>query len=509
MPKAVIYTRVSTNLQEKDGTSLDSQIDSCRIYAEQKEFEISREYREVFSGADILSRKLLNDLRSDVKRRAFDCVVIYAVDRLSRNLAHLSILLDEFEQYGVALHIVTEEFENTAIGKFLISARGFAAELEREKIRERCMRGRRTNAVNGTSSYRRPLFGYHVTERGRSISDGDGSSECVREMFNAVLAGNSLRSIAEHLSSRGVLTPSGSRTWWAHSVGSIIKNPAYCGRTTVFRTRHDIRYINGVRKNNGSAKQDVQNHIVLPDVTPAIVSPEVFDAVQLKLQDNKKAKRGGYKIEALLRGRVRCATCGRFYTPVMSNTYRSYVCTSKQNPSLNCGTKMLGADFAETEMWAVVTRIIRHPEEMEQFRLSRQQQAETRPDEVEAINKSIRKQELDIERMVVRSADVDDKTWAVFQKKIDSARSEIDRLNISRQQLLRTPIEPHVSFETFRRHAIKRLEGDLDFSEKLEMVSFVKLSAVWDGETLKADFYAQYGCKSTTEGLYKVTVAGR
>jgi site-specific DNA recombinase len=499
--KAAIYTRVSTNLQEKDGTSLDSQEAACREYAE-KEGHETKVFKEVGSGASIIDRRVLSDLRSECKRGAVSLVIVYAIDRLSRNLAHLSILLDEFERYGVAVHFVTEEFENTATGKFLMSARGFAAELEREKIRERCMRGRRTHAINGTSSFRRKLFGYYVTEQGRSVDPSQ--ADYVRDIFARISDGESLRAIADSFNARGISTPNGSSIWWAHSVGSIAKNPAYCGRTTVFRTRHEITYRDGVRKNNGSAKQDVQNHIVLPDATPAIVTPEVFDAVQLKLVDNKKTKGRRPTVEALLRGRVRCGTCGRLFTPVLSKTYRGYVCTSRQNQAKNCHTKMFGAVKAEESIWQIAVDLIKHPEELKRYLIT---EPKNNDKELAAVNRSIAKQESEIERMVSRSAGVDDQTWAVFQKKIAGMRSEVDRLRESRTQLLRTP-EPRNDFATLRRRAIKRLDV-LEFSDKVELLKALNFSAVWDGETLKATFYAQQNCKSTSDGLYSFTVAGR
>ena len=64
-------------------------------------------------------------------------VVAYAVDRLSRNQNHIGVLFDEVEQAGARLEFVTEKFEDTAIRRFILAARPFIGEVEREKIAER------------------------------------------------------------------------------------------------------------------------------------------------------------------------------------------------------------------------------------------------------------------------------------------------------------------------------------------------------------------------------------
>ena len=71
------------------------------------------------------------------KEDAVDVVVGYSLDRLSRDQNHIGILLDEWKRRGVRMEFATEKFEDTSVGRFLIGAQAFAAELEREKSRER------------------------------------------------------------------------------------------------------------------------------------------------------------------------------------------------------------------------------------------------------------------------------------------------------------------------------------------------------------------------------------
>jgi site-specific DNA recombinase len=146
---AAIYTRVSTAGQEEDGTSLATQEQRCREYAAQHGYAVVGVYRDVHTGAELHERRQLTELRGLVRRREIQAVIAYDLDRLSREQAHVYILDDEATRHGAELRFVTEEFDKTPIGKLIRSARGFAAEVEREKFRERSLRGKRANAEMG------------------------------------------------------------------------------------------------------------------------------------------------------------------------------------------------------------------------------------------------------------------------------------------------------------------------------------------------------------------------
>ena len=76
-------------------------------------------------------------------------VVAYDVDRLSRNQNQIEVLFDEAEQAGTQLQFGMEKFEDTATGRFILAARAFIGEVEREKISERTMRGKAERARTG------------------------------------------------------------------------------------------------------------------------------------------------------------------------------------------------------------------------------------------------------------------------------------------------------------------------------------------------------------------------
>jgi len=85
--KATIYCRVSTEGQEQDGTSLQTQAEACRDYCQARRYEVGHELSEAWSGLS-LERPKLDELRELVRSEKVDIVVVYSLDRLSRDPVH-------------------------------------------------------------------------------------------------------------------------------------------------------------------------------------------------------------------------------------------------------------------------------------------------------------------------------------------------------------------------------------------------------------------------------------
>jgi site-specific DNA recombinase len=163
--RTIIYSRVSTDAQERDGTSLDSQETSCADFAASRGWHVVDCVRDAASGFT-LERAGIERVRGMVRRGEADVVLAHAVDRLSRNQNQIGVLFDEASGAGVRLEFVTERFEDTAIGRFILAARAFVAEVEREKISERTTRGKTERARSGRipQAAGKGIYGYIYDE---------------------------------------------------------------------------------------------------------------------------------------------------------------------------------------------------------------------------------------------------------------------------------------------------------------------------------------------------------
>ena len=81
--RAAIYCRVSS-AQQEDNSSLRTQEERCRAYAAERDWPVIAVYRDVHSGSELFERPQLTVLREAMRRREFDVLLVYALDRLSR-----------------------------------------------------------------------------------------------------------------------------------------------------------------------------------------------------------------------------------------------------------------------------------------------------------------------------------------------------------------------------------------------------------------------------------------
>jgi site-specific DNA recombinase len=355
--RCAIYIRVSSAGQE-DGYSLETQEARCRSHADELGLTVVAVFRDVHTGAEWRERPGLTQLREAVRQGEVDVVVAFALDRLSRKQAHLAILADEFAHAGARLEFVTERFEETAVGEFIRSAKAFAAEIEREKLAERTVRGRIARVQSGKLiPGGRPPYGYRWRDETKGQLDEDPTTApVVRRMFTAVAGGMTLYRLTSALMEDGIPTPTGRGVWHASTLSSILDHPAYQGDA----------YGWGIRK-AGVRPQwfDPEKAIRLPDGTiPPLVDRSTWAAVQAILKRNKaQSIRSAKNPEAaLLRGGfVHCGSCGRtMKVRPRSDSGVDYHCISSGSLPCPHPTSITG-NVLDAAVWGRVRTVIVDP----------------------------------------------------------------------------------------------------------------------------------------------------
>jgi len=116
-------------------------------------------------------------------------VVCYSLDRLTRDLGHGVIITQELEKHRVTLEAVTEDVDNSELGKLISYIRGYASKVEAEKIKERTMRGKRAKAKTGriVSGNGVGLYGYDyikvAQDNGGRRTINETEASWVRQMY--------------------------------------------------------------------------------------------------------------------------------------------------------------------------------------------------------------------------------------------------------------------------------------------------------------------------------------
>jgi site-specific DNA recombinase len=315
--RCFLYARVSLE-EQAEQFGLPSQIRAMHELASAKGYGKPEELiDDGYLGAD-LDRPALTRLRSLVRSGQIDVAIAHDPDRLSRNLAHLLILRDEFERAGVRLEFVTTPSADTPEAKMFLNMKGVFAEYEREKIRERTMRGRREKARQGFIVGGRVPFGYTYLgkaegERGRLVIDPDRVS-AVKRIFQWADDGLSAREIAVRLNESGV-RPLLAGRWGRSSVRRLLQNTTYIGEAHYNRHKRveprnpDAEHKNRHNKYTTLRERPPAEWISVP--TPAIIEPALFERVAERLRRNRETLSGRPSRRYLLRGFLWCGKCGR------------------------------------------------------------------------------------------------------------------------------------------------------------------------------------------------------
>ena len=134
--RAAIYARVSTLDQH-----VENQLTELRQYAERRNWTFVEYVDRGVSGAK--DRRLaLDEMLKAARRRRFDVLVCWRLDRLGRNLRHLILLLDELQALGIAFVTLGEGIDtSTAAGRLQLHVLSAIAEFERSRIQERVKAG--------------------------------------------------------------------------------------------------------------------------------------------------------------------------------------------------------------------------------------------------------------------------------------------------------------------------------------------------------------------------------
>jgi site-specific DNA recombinase len=231
--RAFVYCRVSTQEQARDDHySLANQEARCREYIKHKPWRCVKVLRDVASGKSA-AREGYQELLGAIRRREVDVVVVYRLDRLSRNVRNVYDALDLSREQGVGFVSVQESFDTTtARGRAMLGVAAVFAQLTREMIAENVRDGLRRRAQAGKYTggpHTRP-YGYEYREGRLQVREEE--TQVVRRVFRLYSEqGWGLHRIARLLNAEGIRTTQGLQgRWGANAVFRMLRNPVYVGR---------------------------------------------------------------------------------------------------------------------------------------------------------------------------------------------------------------------------------------------------------------------------------------
>jgi DNA invertase Pin-like site-specific DNA recombinase len=153
--RAALYARCSTNDKGQDP---ELQLLPLREYCQRREFTISGEYIDNGVSGTKDRRPQLDRLMDAARKRQFDIIIVWKLDRFGRSLKQLVVALDELSSLGIGFVSLQDSLDfSTAQGRLMFHIIGAMAEFERELIRERVKAGLENARRKGNRLGRRPL----------------------------------------------------------------------------------------------------------------------------------------------------------------------------------------------------------------------------------------------------------------------------------------------------------------------------------------------------------------
>lgn len=226
--RVVAYCRVSTEDQARDGVSLDAQRAKVHMYAELHGLELAEVVADAGASAKSLDRPGLAHVLELLEAGAVDGLVVFKLDRLTRNLGDWSTLIDRHfgERGGRSLMSVSESIDTrTAAGRMVLNIMMTVAQWERETIVERTRGAMAFKRGRGERVSGRIPYGFRLAADGRTLAPVPEEAGLVADVAALQASGLSLRAIAAELDRRGVPTKTG-RPWSHTSVHALLRRPA-------------------------------------------------------------------------------------------------------------------------------------------------------------------------------------------------------------------------------------------------------------------------------------------
>ena len=361
--RVALLIRVSSE-EQREKETIEIQDEFLEQYCDLYELEVADIYKDdgISGTIPLHERPEGRRLLEDAKEGKFQTVLVYKLDRLGRSLLVIVDAHDRLQEAGVSLRSATEPIDTSnPSGRLIFQMLASFAEFERASIKERTMAGLHRALRNGKFSGHVP-YGYKLAADESGLEVVEDEARVVREIIERIAAGSTLYSESKRLNDEGVPSPGRrlkrnarkhSLAWLPSTVAFIVHQSAYG------YGKHEVKI------------SEAGGESVISRNVPTIVKRKIQERAQATLAENKRYPNRENDRKYLLRGLIRCGTCGRpcCGRPVTKERggkrYFYYICTAtrpefaaKTTPH---STPRVSAPWLEELVWQDIKQFIEKP----------------------------------------------------------------------------------------------------------------------------------------------------
>ncbi len=192
--KVAIYIRVSTKKQAEEGYSLDAQRERLTKLCEINGYIIYKVYADEGKSGKDTNRPAFQEMMEDMKNGCFDKILVMKLDRISRSLVDLELMIKEMQKNNVSFESASEKIDtSSSFGMMFVRLLGIFAQFERERISERIYDTFEEMVANGRPITGNQPHGYKI-EDGKVVIDEE-KKDFINYIFNTYEKNHSVRKV--------------------------------------------------------------------------------------------------------------------------------------------------------------------------------------------------------------------------------------------------------------------------------------------------------------------------
>ena len=268
---AGIYIRVSTEDQVREGFSLGEQEEKLKQLCEYKDYKVYKVYKDAgISAKNMSGRPAFQQMLEDMRAEKINYIVAYKLDRVTRSVRDLEVLISELEEHHCYLVCDRDDVNtSSANGRFFVRMLTVLSQLEIEIVSERTKFGL-TGAIKSGHIPGTCALGYKRDTSKKMVID-ETTKDVVIRIFNLYLQGKSYQTIANILNEEKVLEP---KKWDDSTIEKILNNKIYVGDYERFKR---------------VAKEQGKEPVIYPNVVEPIITRAMFEDIQMQKEKNQRA----------------------------------------------------------------------------------------------------------------------------------------------------------------------------------------------------------------------------
>lgn len=276
---AVIYARYSSSSQTEQ--SIEGQLHKCHDFAQHNGYTVINEYIDRGKTGTNANRPAFQNMVNDSEKGLFSAIIVYMVDRFARSKEDSVLYKALLRRNGVKVLYAEEQIGDTDEGYLIEGLLEMFAEQYSTKLSKRVKHGLIETRAKGNFTGGNLLIGHKVIDH--KIIIDEERAPIIRYVFEQYADGVPIKKIIEEMNKRGWRTNKGNK-FTINSLQNALRNKKYIGEY----------YFDG---------EKVSGY-------PAIIDKELFNRVQNRLDQNKRAPATQKaKVEYLLYGKAFCGYC--------------------------------------------------------------------------------------------------------------------------------------------------------------------------------------------------------